>query len=306
MGDFLRKSLTSLLLIGTLKSSISIVSAQEATNEKILLQIVTPEKQELVAEKNDIYESKSNSKNNDAEFTYTITPEEVVILNKKSSAYSGKEQFDVFVEKTIKYTDNYNRFVIRKGVKPLEKLTNKLTSDTNSIEKNIENILDFVSNIDYADYTPMYPDSLGGYPDSLISVGYVLTHRQKNCAAGTVLFASLCEQFNEYKPKNKQIDLYMVYLKGHLTIAVNGNFPTTNELYFEFHGKKYFYAETTTTNFKIGETGQEKPYNYGTWQIQKPGDNSRIYDMKLHKNLKVYNTKKKSMNWHHNYGRKEK
>jgi len=112
----------------------------------------------------------------------------------------------------------------------------------------------------------------------------VLMQGRANCAGKIILFASLMEQLG--------LDYRIVYLEdpwtdvGHVALFVpKGNHPsmarekTTYPFEYEWHGKRWLIAESTSETFMIG-VSQLKDWKYRFNYIQKPSEVNKVWDVR--------------------------
>ena len=104
----------------------------------------------------------------------------------------------------------------------------------------------------------------------------VLYSKKAICGGLAITLASLLEQTN--------VDYKLLYLDHHLTIAVEGNYGNTNGLTFDFGGRNYSIAESTTPGFRIGQSILKKPIRVEDIRyVQRPGKTSKVYNAKTGK-----------------------
>lgn len=100
----------------------------------------------------------------------------------------------------------------------------------------------------------------------------VLLAGEADCSGKVILYGSLLNQVN--------IPFLLVYLDGHITIGVQGQFSKNNGMFFLHEGDTYTLAETTAEGFEIGKSELIEPME--TWHykfLQKPGKTEKLYDL---------------------------
>lgn len=156
------------------------------------------------------------------------------------------------------------------GEPSLQKLVYQIIDTTESPSVQAQKLLDFVTE------EILYESHKGR--EILMRPNEVLLSTKSDCSGKVVLFASMLEQLG--------IDYLLVYLEGHIAVALSGEYPLRNRMYFHHNGTLYHIAETTTEGFQIGETKLEEPFYYeDILYLQKPGRNTRIFDMSLRDSL---------------------
>lgn len=100
----------------------------------------------------------------------------------------------------------------------------------------------------------------------------VLLSGKADCSGKVILYASLLEQID--------LPYLLVYLEGHIAVAVAGDFPEDNDMHFDHEGTRYTLAETTAEGFRIGESELMDKMN--TWDyryLQRPGKTAKLFDL---------------------------
>ena len=263
MGIKLGKSITGLVLIGCLAWN-GHQSIDSKVNELSLIN-TTPS---IKIHHTELKASSSLEENS----TYVRPNIKTILGNIKRSlkptVYSGSKMFDDNGVKTFSYVP----FISKKSDSTIAAIVKKLTFGAKTREEEIQRILDFVTEeIQYND-SSKYTDM------SKLNAYLILKSRKGNCAGKTILYASMLEQV--------EADYYLTYFDEHLTVAVQGDFSDDNREYFVSGGKKYFFAETTDSGYVIGKTKLEDPNRFrDIILLQKVGDNTKPYNMRLHKPL---------------------
>jgi hypothetical protein len=157
------------------------------------------------------------------------------------------------------YLANHGAFVSKGNEPSLQRLTRQLTGGETGKEKISQQLLDFVSgSLKFNNY-----EATGQY-EVLKRPNEVLMTGGSDCSGLTILYASLLEQYD--------IGYILVYFKGHICAAVEGEYPAVNGLNIMHEGKNYTLAETTVKGFMIGVTPLDKSFSLeGITYIQKPG-----------------------------------
>lgn len=100
----------------------------------------------------------------------------------------------------------------------------------------------------------------------------VLMAGEADCSGKVILFGSMLNQIH--------VPFLLVYLDGHITVGVQGDFPKSNGMFFLHEDQTYTLAETTAEGFVIGKSELIEPMK--TWHykyLQKPGFNNKLYDL---------------------------
>lgn len=203
-------------------------------------------------------------------YHYTVTAYELADFAGNNTVYGGK--LDAF-QGEYSYISNHGAFVAVKKEPSLTRLYSQIARNETNKDKIALLLLEFVSgSIKYNTY-----EAYGGY-EVLKRPNEVLMSKNSDCSGLSILYASLLEQ--------SDIDYRLVYFPGHIAVGVEGNFGEHNGLNFEFDNKKFYIAELTVKDFRIGVTKlatDESPdmIKY----IQKPGKDSQIIKFKSGKPL---------------------
>ncbi len=150
----------------------------------------------------------------------------------------------------------------------LERLVKHLTRNARSKEEKLQALLDYVSG------TVTFDTSYDHDDDELRTAYSIITDKKSDCSGKSTLFASLAMQIDP--------DLFLVYYKSHIQIAVPGNFPNENNTRFHIHDKQYTLVETNMVGnrYIIGMTETKNPHSFKSIeQIQRPYKNAKPYDM---------------------------
>ena len=117
-----------------------------------------------------------------------------------------------------------------------------LIDQLNHTKDPLEYTIRFVQSISYKKDISMGYDEYPKYPIETLYEG------DGDCEDSSILLASILESLG--------YDVLLVYYPGHVAIAVkdNGSFEGT---YYSYKGKKYYYVETTSMGWKIGEIPDE-------------------------------------------------
>lgn len=203
-------------------------------------------------------------------YKYTVTVNELTDFSNEKTVFGGK--VETATGKNI-YMANHGVLVGIKGEPSLKRLAEQIVGTETNREKIAQMLLDFVAfNIEFSE-----SEAAGTY-EVLKRPNEVLMTRTSDCSGLTVLYASLLEQYD--------IDYRLVYLPHHICVAVEGNFPGTNSLNFEYEDKTFSIAETTVKGFEIGRTRLLQEFSPGKIKyIQKPGRDSTIIKFSTRKPL---------------------
>jgi hypothetical protein len=208
---------------------------------------------------------------------YSINMDELQNFLENNSIYGGNLSV---MSGTNKYgvqniISNHGAFVAKKGEKSLERLVNSLITEEDLKERKAQKLLDFVTReIEYNH------SEANSNKEVLKRPNEVLMTRGSDCSGKVILYASLLEQ--------TEIDYRLVYIDSHISIGVEGNYPNRNELTFSLNKKNYSIAETTLKGFQIGNSKIDlriKDIKF----LQKPGEDSKIYDARTGKPMPFYN-----------------
>jgi hypothetical protein len=173
---------------------------------------------------------------------YLFSVKELVNFIQNKSVYGGKYYITRNGElKGVTFGMNHGAFVAMPGEPSIKRFVNVLTKGMSSKEKQIQALLNFVTNqIEYS-----YREALSG-GETLKRPNEVLMSGTSDCSGKTILLASFLEQIG--------VDYRLAYMKGHISVFVRGNFPSKNGYLLQVDGKKYHLAEATCPDFLIGET----------------------------------------------------
>lgn len=160
---------------------------------------------------------------------------------------------------------NHSAPIAYQGNEMLTRLANKIVSDPRQPEQSAQELLDYVTReITWEDHQGQ---EIIMRPHEIIFLG------RADCSGTVVLYASLLAQLD--------IPHLLLYLPGHVSVAVGGTFGEENGLTFEHEGRAYSWAETTDPGFVIGKTklaGELGPAQIE--QIQLPGQETRLFDVR--------------------------
>lgn len=176
----------------------------------------------------------------------------------------------------LKVIANHGRYVAKRGEPSLTRLASQISGRARTKEEASQLLLDFVTTEITYDF-----NSLNSDREVLQRPNEVLMLKTADCSGKAILYSSLLEQTG--------INYYIFYIrlekgKGHITVAVEGEFDNSNGLGFVIGGKNFSIAETTNAGFKIGKTRLQKKISLDTIKYyQKPG--SDIIDNKTGKPL---------------------
>jgi len=201
---------------------------------------------------------------------YSITMQELQDFSDNTSIYGGYLRVDTGTDEygTHKIISNHGALVAKKGEKSLERLVSSLVGSETSKERKAQKLLDFVTQEIKYDHS-----EANASVEVLKRPNEVLMTRGSDCSGKVILYASLLEQAG--------IDYRLVYNCGHITTAVEGEYPNRNNLSFNLGDKTYSIAETTAEGFQIGKSTLDKGFSIKDIKyVQKPGENSELRDIK--------------------------
>jgi len=196
--------------------------------------------------------------------SYDVTMPELVGFMENRSVYGGQLAAKIGINQygESKVIANHGAFVAQKGETSLTKLVKKIIGNKLSTEKTAQKLLNFVSSeLSYND------DEAYGQEEVLKRPNEVLMTRGSDCSGLAILYSSLLEQTD--------VDYRLVYLKGHISVAVEGKYDFQNGLHFQIGGKVYSIAETTTPGFQIGKTNVPLKVDDIKY-LQRPGSDALI------------------------------
>lgn len=168
---------------------------------------------------------------------------------------------------------NHCPLVARKGESSLSRFVSSLLG-TNRVERHVaaQKLRDFVgTEVEYSG------EEAAASVETLKRPSEVLLSGTSDCSGKAILLASLYEQAG--------VEYLLCYMRDpltrqrHITVAVCGNFSTSNGHYFTYEEKKYFIAEPTARWFVIGKT----PIRLDITDIefvQKPGSGTPLINVK--------------------------
>jgi hypothetical protein len=200
--------------------------------------------------------------------TYSITMQELQSFANNRNIFGGSLYVDTGTNEygAKKVIANHGAFVAKKGEKSLERLVNSLAGKETSKEAKAQKLLDFVTSEIKYDMSDAEDGERLKQPNEVLMTG------GSDCSGKVILYASLLEQAG--------IDYRLIYTEGHITVAVEGNYPDLNDLGFKLGEKSYSIAETTTQGFKIGRT-RVQGLDFDSFKyIQRPGKDSKLVDAK--------------------------
>jgi hypothetical protein len=173
---------------------------------------------------------------------YLVSVKELVNFIQNKSVYGGNYYITRNGEELgVTFGMNHGAFVAVPGEPSMKRFVNVLTKGISSKEKQIQVLLNFVTNkIEYN-----YREALSG-GETLKRPNEVLMSGTSDCSGKTILFASFLEQIG--------VDYRLAYMKGHIAVFVKGNFPSKNGYLLQIDGTKYHLAEASCPDFNIGET----------------------------------------------------
>ena len=155
-------------------------------------------------------------------------------------------------------------FTAYPGEPTLKVLTQQLTDPTSPQEKRAQQLLNFVTTEIKFDADKQKPMQLIKKPNEILMTGSCGLHGR------VILLASLLEQTD--------IDYYIVYTADQAALVVEGDFPQQRgALDLKINGRSYHLADISNGSFTIGSAA---PFSASDIRyIQRPGINSRIYDL---------------------------
>jgi len=157
--------------------------------------------------------------------------------------YSGKSH--------IKYTDsfsqvmnvyNHSRYVSKKEDVSINRLVRDLLEikGESTQEEKMQFLTDFVTHAIEYDIEGVYGQEVLKRPVEILLSG------KADCSGKTTLLASMLEQIG--------VEYVLVYYKGHINLAVKGNFKNYNNLVVGSEDNVFHIIETTYPGFMIGQT----------------------------------------------------
>jgi len=201
---------------------------------------------------------------------YSITMQELQDFADNNSIFGGYLEAGTGIDRygRQKIIANHGAFVAKKGEKSLERLIDLIVGKKSSKEEKAQRLLDFVTKELKYDHSEANSNA-----EVLKRPNEVLMTGGSDCSGKVILYASLLEQTD--------VDYRMVYTDTRITVAVEGDYPTRNRLSFNLGDITYSMAETTAKGFQIGSSGLNSGLSIEDIKyIQRPGENSEIYDAK--------------------------
>lgn len=205
---------------------------------------------------------------------YSITMQELQDFVGNKSVFGGYLNADTGTDRygRHKVIANHGAFVASKRESSLERLVNSLVRNESTDERKAQRLLDFVTEELKYDYSDANSNA-----EVLKRPNEVLMTGGSDCSGKVILYASLLEQTD--------IDYRLVYMDRHITVAVEGNYGDRNGLSFNIGNTTYSMAETTTKGFQIGRSRLKRDIIEDIKYIQRPAEDSKIYDAKTGKPL---------------------
>lgn len=194
---------------------------------------------------------------------YNIDLEELSTYYTRRAIYDAPVLFELYEDGKRYGIANHAAVIARPGESSLTSFAEQLTASAKSDEGRYQALLDFVSEeIDY--------ESITQY-EVFFKPNEVLLRKKSDCSGKVVLYASLLEQLG--------LPYLLVYMEGHILVAVPGDFSHKNGMSFNLDGTDFFFAETTLEGFQIGKTQTyplltEKDIQF----LQQAGERNRLYN----------------------------
>ncbi|MBL7051291.1 hypothetical protein ISS04_04000 [Candidatus Woesearchaeota archaeon] len=206
---------------------------------------------------------------------YSINMKELQDFVSNESVYGGYLNVGTGTDRygRHKIIANHGALVAKERESSLERLVSSLTINESTDEGKTQRLLDFVTEELKYDYS-----DANSNVEVLKRPNEVLMTGGSDCSGKVILYASLLEQTD--------VNYMLVYSDGHITVAVEGDYGNRNGLSFNIGDTTYSIAETTAKGFQIGQSRLTQ--NLGVEDIkyiQKPGEDSKIYDAKTGKAL---------------------
>ena len=209
---------------------------------------------------------------------YSLNMQELQDFLSNKSVFGGHLYADTGTDRYGRHQliANHGAFVAKKNESSLERLVGLLTRNKNTDEGKTQKLLDFVTKELKYDYSDANSNA-----EVLKRPNEVLMTGGSDCSGKVILYASLLEQTG--------VDYRLVYINEHITVAVEGDYGNRNGLNFNIGDTTYSIAETTARGFQIGHSRLTQ--NLGIEDIkyiQRPGEDSKIYDAKTGKALPFF------------------
>jgi hypothetical protein len=206
---------------------------------------------------------------------YSINMRELQDFLSNKSVFGGYLNADIGIDKygRHRFIANHGAFVAKKGESSLERLVSSLTRSESTNEGKTQRLLDFVTEELKYDHSDANSST-----EILKRPNEVLMTGGSDCSGKVILYASLLEQVNA--------NYRLVYINRHIAVAVEGNYGNRNGLSFNIGDTTYSIAETTAEGFHIGHSRLRRNLEIEDIKyIQKPGEDSNIYNAKTGKPL---------------------
>ena len=175
--------------------------------------------------------------------TYTISLPELADFLENNSIYGGRAEFITSqTGSKVITTANHGAYVARRGEPSLTRLVNQVTQGATTKEQKAQRLLDLVTSLKY-NFKEAYSDL-----ETMKRPNEVIMSGGSDCSGLTIAYASLLEQ--------TEINYQLLYMDGHIAVAVEGDFPNWNRLSSKLSDKSpsYSYTATTSPGFRIGES----------------------------------------------------
>lgn len=177
--------------------------------------------------------------------TYDLTLEELYSYSTDRSIYGGQVTFGTRTYNTV--CANFGRYVSRRGEPSMKRLVARVLSGEQKKEVQAQRLLEFVNT-----WIKYDPDEADGSVQMLRRANEAFMCRWSVCAGLTTAYSSCLEQTD--------IDYVIVYLPGHVTVMVEGDYGQGAFYQATIQCKRYTLAEPTCRGFVIGQTRLENDF----------------------------------------------
>ncbi|MBL7764463.1 MAG: transglutaminase domain-containing protein [Chitinophagaceae bacterium] len=175
---------------------------------------------------------------------------------------------------TKSYSISIGSFISRKGKdRVIRKLVDSLCKGLTTVEDKAQILLDYVTNNIAYSYEDFWYDT-----EITKRAHEVLYSGEADCSGMSTLLASLYEEAG--------VPYCLLYFKNHMNIGVAGKFVPVNRYTVDIKGKTWYFAETTTPGFVIGQTRLSNDEIYDAYLFYHiPYESEFVMDGKTHQPL---------------------
>jgi len=204
------------------------------------------------------------------DYTYQLSLKELRDIGKAMTLYDSPAIFVWNGPRGRTSIANHMAPIAKPDEPTLIPLVNQLAPDSLTPKARAQALLTFVTDeIAYEDH---------GRYEIFMKPHETILSGQSDCSGKVVLYASFLEQIG--------YPYLLLYMQGHICLAIPGDFPESNEMSFEHEGTKYYMAETTVPGFIIGETRTIPSLGEADIEfIQEPGYDTKLFEVSTQDSL---------------------